>query len=182
MMSSHADRASKSITSLRTLAEDSLDHNPDQLQSFQLNINTVMTELQSRSERVQSLEAELIASKKEMESKQTIITGLTRERGSLKASLGVDFSVVSQMREQLLEGENQIRALQEQHAGREREFQGQIDSLKASLNSQADALPTPREDKFMNIPGGFAFTSNDESDDRQVVGGAAQVRSDDIAK
>ena len=143
VMSSHADRASRSITSLKNIMQDNFDENPDIRQSFQLNLDTVMAELHSRSDRVHAMEAELATTKKEMDSKQTIIAGLTRERSSLKASLGVDFSVVSQMREQLLEGENQIRALQDQHATREKELQDQIDDLKAGLQSQANQLPTP---------------------------------------
>lgn len=143
ILSNASDRASRSITSLRSIANTNLDEKPDARQSFELSLNTVMNELSNRSDRVQSLEAELATVRKEMETKQTIIAGLTRERGSLKASLGVDFSVVQQMREQLLESENQIRMLHEQHAAKEKEFDDQLESLKATLSSQARQLPTP---------------------------------------
>lgn len=172
-MTMHGDRASKSITSLKSIAQDNLEQSPDICQSFQTNLNSVLIELNNRSERVQSLEAELATTKKEMESKQTIIAGLTRERSSLKASLGVDFSVVSQMREQLLEGETRIRALQEQNAAREKEFQDQIESLKAQLGTQANLLPTPAEEKTLGIPGAFAATLNTELTKDQAVGGSS---------
>ncbi|KAK6430915.1 hypothetical protein LTR95_012925 [Oleoguttula sp. CCFEE 5521] len=128
------DRASRGFASLKNIALDHFDRSPDTLQSFELNLNAVMTELHGRSERVHALESELLAVKREMEGKQTLIAGLTRERTSLKASAGgMDFSVVGQMREQLLESERQIRGLHEQHAVRERELTGQVEELKGSL-------------------------------------------------
>lgn len=181
LMSSGSDRASRSITSLKGIANDNLEQNPDARQSFHTSLNTVMTELNSRSDRVQSLEAELAKSKAEMENKQTMIAGLTRERSSLKASLGVDFSVVSQMREQLMESENQIRALHQQHASREKELTDQVDGLRTSLASHANQLPTPSEDKFTGMPGAFDVTPTQESGERQVMGGVAHS-GEDVAK
>ena len=175
LMSSNSDKASRSITSLKSIADDNFEHNPDTRQSFQINLNTVMTELHNRSDRVQALEAELATTKKEMENKQTIIAGLTRERGSLKASLGVDFSVVQQMREQLLESENQIRALHEQHGERERELHTQIDSLKSSLASHANPLPTPSEDKFSRMPGGFETPARELDEDQATAGASMKT-------
>jgi len=175
IMGSTSDRASRSITSLKTIANHNLEENIDARQSFELNLNTVMSELSNRSERVQALEAELGTVRKEMETKQTIIAGLTRERGSLKASLGVDFSVVQQMREQLLESENQIRMLQEQHMAKEREFEGEVDSLKSTLAAQARQLPTPGADSPSGMPGGFEMTPARELDDDQAMGGAREA-------
>ncbi|KAI7516964.1 hypothetical protein KC331_g21904, partial [Hortaea werneckii] len=128
------DRTSRSFASLKNIALESFDENPDTKQTFEQNLNTVMTELHSHTERTHSLEAELATVRKELESKQTIIAGLTRERSSLAASSGVDFSIVGQMRDQLMESENQIRALHEQNAQREQEFHSEIESLRASLN------------------------------------------------
>ena len=184
VMNPASDRASRSITSLKTIANDNFEEKPDTRQSFQLNLDTVMTELYNRSDRVQSLEAELTTTKKEMENKQTLIAGLSRERSSLKASLGVDFSVVSQMRDQLMESENQIRALHEQNSTREREFQDQIDSLKTTLAAHSNQLPTPSEDKFSNIPGAFGETPTREVSERQATSGASQTseQSQDIAR
>ncbi|KAK3109389.1 hypothetical protein LTR53_017407, partial [Teratosphaeriaceae sp. CCFEE 6253] len=68
-----------------------------------------MTELHTKTEKAMSQEVELGTMRKELERQQTIITGLTRERASLAASSGMDFSVVGQMREQLEESEHQIR-------------------------------------------------------------------------
>ena len=162
------DRATKSCASLKNIALDNLESDSVARHNFELNLNLVMTELHSRSERVQALEAELITVKKEMEGKQAIISGLTRERSSLKANSGsVDFSVVGQMRDQLMESEQQIRNLHEQHSAREREFQDQINSLKSGLEqhrenstvSAATSLPTPTAE---HMPGDFPQTPANE--------------------
>ncbi|EON67399.1 hypothetical protein W97_06652 [Coniosporium apollinis CBS 100218] len=121
------DRANRSCAALRTIATEEFEGRPDVSQTFELNVNAVMTELHMRSERVQALEAEVAAQRKDMEAKMTIISGLTRERSSLKSS-PMDISVVSAMRDQLLESENQIRELQRSHADRERELQEQVNS------------------------------------------------------
>ena len=171
------DRAAKSCASLKNIALDNLESDSVARHNFELNLNLVMTELHSRSERVQSLEAELVTIKKEMEGKQAIISGLTRERSSLKAnSSSVDFSVVGQMRDQLMESEQQIRNLHEQHSAREREFQDQIDSLKSGLeqhrensNVAAASLPTPTAE---NMPGDFPQTPANELS--QTEAGASQ--------
>lgn len=179
-----SDRASRSCQSLKSIALDNLESDSVARHNFELNLNLVMTELHSRSERVQSLEAELTTVKKEMEAKQAIIAGLTRERSSLKAnSSSVDFSVVGQMRDQLMESEQQIRNLHEQHSAREREFQDQIDSLKQNLEQHRDSstvsgaeLPTPIGE---HVPGDFPETpahelSQAEAGATRSVGGNAQ--------
>lgn len=127
------DKAHRAFASLRNIATDSFEDKPDVMANFELNLNTAMHELHSRSERVQELEADITAVKKEMETKMTIISGLTRERSSMKAS-PMDMSVVSTMRDQLLQNENQMRLLQETHAGREQELQAELESLRTSIN------------------------------------------------
>lgn len=161
------DRASKSCASLKNIALDNLESDSVARHNFELNLSLVMTELHNRSERVQALEAELITVRKEMEGKQAIISGLTRERSSLKANSGsVDFSVVGQMRDQLMESEQQIRNLHEQHSVREKEFQDQIDSLKSGLEQHRESssdfaaqLPTPLAE---SVPGNFPQTPANE--------------------
>ncbi|KAK3707501.1 hypothetical protein LTR37_012143 [Vermiconidia calcicola] len=183
LMSGHSGRASRCITSLKTLANENFEQDPDTRQSFELNLNTVMNELQNRSDKAQALEAELATVKKEMENKQTIISGLTRERGSLKASLGVDFSVVQQMREQLLESEDQIRALHDQHALRETELQRQIESLKSTLTSHADELATAKASHTSRMPGGFEATPMLDLTHEQAMTGASQQSAvDEVAR
>jgi len=141
------DKAHRAFASLRNLASDNLEGNQDAMASFELNLNTAMHELHARSERVQELEAEIASVKKEMEMKMTIISGLTRERSSMKSS-PVDISVVSTMQGQLEQSENQIRLLQETHAAREKELQAEIESLQAEVNglrASVDAGPTPTD-------------------------------------
>lgn len=127
------DRAHRSLASLKNIAAENLEDKPDTLQSFELNLNTAMHELHQRSERVQVLEAELGSVKKEMEGKMAMISGLTRERSSLKASSPMDISVVSTMHDQLLQHENQIKMMQEDHAKRENELTHELEYLRKAF-------------------------------------------------
>ncbi|KAL3421460.1 kinesin family protein [Phlyctema vagabunda] len=132
------DRAHRSFASLRNIATENFEGNPDVMANFELNLNSAMHELHSRSERVQELEADITAVKKEMETKMTIIAGLTRERSSMKSS-PMDMSVVSTMRDQLMQSENQMRMLQETHSARENELESELEALRASINNHAAA-------------------------------------------
>lgn len=158
------DRAHRSMASLRNIAAENFEDDPDTMQSFELNLNAAMHELHSRSERIQVLEAELAGVRKEMETKTTIISGLTRERSSLKGSSPVDISVVSSMRDQLLHSENQIRTLHENYAAREKELLEEIQALNDSL--------TPHATTSSSMPGVFPETPLvDLSDSKQLGDG-----------
>ncbi|KAK4543589.1 hypothetical protein LTR36_005484 [Oleoguttula mirabilis] len=170
ILHANSDRASRSFASLKNIALDRFESDPDTRQNFELNLSTIMTELHGRTERAYALEAELGTVRKEFEGKQTIIAGLTRERSALAASSGVDFSVVGQMRDQLVESENQIRSLHERNAEMEKEFQSQIETLKTSLTEHqntaatpSDQLPTPSDDHLSHMPGDFPQTPALES-------------------
>ena len=132
------DKAHRAFASLRNIATESFESEPDVMANFELNLNTAMHELHARSERVQELEADITAVKKEMETKMTIISGLTRERSSMKSS-PMDMSVVSTMRDQLLQSENQMRLLHETHAAREQELLAEVEGLRASIDAHAGA-------------------------------------------
>ncbi|KAK3387197.1 hypothetical protein B0H63DRAFT_493611 [Podospora didyma] len=132
------DRAHRSFASLRNIAAENFENQPDVMQNFELNLNAAMHELHARSERIQELEADVASTKKEMEMKMAIISGLTRERSSLKAS-PMDMAVVSNLREQLEKSEKQMKALQETHAVRERELQVQVPTqTKISANGTSE--------------------------------------------
>lgn len=154
------DRAHRSFASLRNIATDNLEDKPDTMQSFEINLNTAMHELHQRSERVQLLEAELSTLKREMETKSTMISGLTRERSSLKTSSPIDMSIVSTLHGQLLQNENQMKMLQEEHAGREQELIGEIESLKTSLE-HAEAAKSAMPGFFPETPA-TSYESNDK--------------------
>ena len=164
------DRAHRSLASLRNIAAENLEDKPDTMQSFEINLNTAMHELHQRSERVQLLESELATLKKEMEAKATMISGLTRERSSLKTSAPMDMSVVSTLHGQLLQNENQMRMLQEQHASREQELLSEVESLKQSLEhaeSAKAAMPgffpeTPATSTESNKQLGDSMASSEE--------------------
>lgn len=74
------DRAHRSFTNLRRIATEHLEDQPEVLENFELNMEAALRELQSRSDRIQELESDVISLKKEMDSKSAIITGLARER------------------------------------------------------------------------------------------------------
>ena len=156
------DRAHRSLASLRNIAAENLEDKPDTMQSFEINLNTAMHELHQRSERVQLLESELATLKKEMEAKATMISGLTRERSSLKTSAPMDMSVVSTLHGQLLQNENQMRMLQEQHASREQELLSEVESLKQSLEHAESAKAA--------MPGFFPETPATSTESNKQLG------------
>ncbi|KAF7512179.1 hypothetical protein GJ744_002341 [Endocarpon pusillum] len=134
------DRANRALASLKTLVSEEFEGRPNKMENAELHLNAASHELQSRLERIQSLEAEMKTVKREMEAKTTIISGLTRERNSLKGSSPVELSMVSQMRDQLIQNENEIRSLHESRASREEELLAEIRSLK-HLNENRPAYP-----------------------------------------
>ncbi|KAI8634309.1 kinesin-domain-containing protein [Xylariaceae sp. FL1651] len=131
------DRAHRSFAALRNIAADNFEQHPDTMQNFEINLNAAMHELHARSERIQELEADVASAKKEMETKMTIISGLTRERSSLKSS-PMDMSVVATMRDQLEQNEQQLRAMQESHAIREKELLTELEALRTSVQEAAE--------------------------------------------
>ncbi|OJD38581.1 kinesin family protein [Diplodia corticola] len=128
------DRANRSFTALRNIALDHLEEDPETIQAFEMNLNTIMTDLHTAKERVVALETDMAQVRREMEGKMTIISGLTRERSSLKSS-PLDITAVAQMRDQLMESEAQVRQMQESHSAREQELVEQIESLRTALGS-----------------------------------------------
>ncbi|EEH48985.2 uncharacterized protein PADG_05064 [Paracoccidioides brasiliensis Pb18] len=140
------DRAHRSLASLRNIAIEEFEDKPDTMQTFELSLNTAMHELHSRMERIHALEVENKNVKKDMETKTTIISGLTRERSSLSGSSPMDISVVSQMRDQILQHENQIKELQEAHDAREKELTAEMHGLNELLEAQR-TLVTEKEDQ-----------------------------------
>ncbi|MCJ1311914.1 hypothetical protein MMC25_005587 [Agyrium rufum] len=135
------DRAHRSLASLGNIAAENFEDKPDTMQNFEMNLNTAMHELHQRSERVQALEAELGNLKKEMEMRNTIISGLTRERSSLKSASPMDVAVISSMRDQLVQSQNEIKALQERHAAREEELLQQRRELERFSSRAAVDVP-----------------------------------------
>ena len=140
------DRAHRSLASLGNIASENFEDKPDTMQNFEMNLNAAMHELHQRSERVQALEAELSNVKKDLETKTTMISGLTRERSSRQGSSPIDISVVSSMRDQLIQSENQIRMLHETHAAREQELMDEISSLKDTLSSHLKSARSSESD------------------------------------
>ena len=111
------------------------------MENVEVHLSAATHELQTRLERIQELEAENKNAKKEMEAKTAIISGLTRERNSLKSPITADYSVVNQMREQVMQGENEARALRESHSKKEETMRKEIEALKAAMRSLESLLP-----------------------------------------
>lgn len=132
------DRAHRSIASLRHIAAESFEGRPEVMQNFELNLNTAMHELLTRSERIQELEADVTAAKKEMETKMTIISGLTRERSSLKTS-PMDISMVASLRDQLEQSERQMYDMRMGHVSREQELHAEIQKLQEAMHSPSSS-------------------------------------------
>lgn len=151
---SGVDRAHRSLTALRTIAHEELSSKPEVFQHFEANLDATMHELSTRMERLQSLEAENQSVKKEMEMKATIISGLTRERSSLSGASSVDMALVTQLRDQIVNQENQIQELRDAHEAREKQLLGEIENLNALLKSQevaAKALDAGAEEQDKKI-------------------------------
>ncbi|PHH85652.1 hypothetical protein CDD83_118 [Cordyceps sp. RAO-2017] len=132
------DRAHRSFTSLRNIANENFEGQPEVMQNFDLNLNAAIHELHSRSERIKELEADVASARKEMETKMTIISGLTRERSSLKAS-PMDMSMVATLREQLEKNEMELFELRESQAAREKELTTELETLREALDEAAKA-------------------------------------------
>lgn len=131
------DRAHRSFASLRNIAAENFEGKPDTMQNFEININAAMHELHSRSERIQELEADVESARKEMETKMTIISGLTRERSSLKSS-PMDMSMLANLRDQLEQSERQMNAMREAHATRESELVSELETLRNAVVAEPE--------------------------------------------
>ncbi|KAE8386736.1 hypothetical protein BDV23DRAFT_138812 [Aspergillus alliaceus] len=137
----NVDRANRSLAALRNIAVEEFESRPDTMQNFEVHLDSAMHELYNRMERIQALEAENQSVKKEMETKSTIISGLTRERSSLQGGGGssVDMGLVSQLRDQVVQQENFINELKEAHEARDKLLLAEIEELKALLTTQEAA-------------------------------------------
>jgi DNA repair exonuclease SbcCD ATPase subunit len=135
------DRAHRSLVSLRSIITENLEGQPEKMENVEVHLSAATHELQTRLERIQELEVENKNAKKEMEAKTAIISGLTRERNSLKSPITADYSVVNQMREQVMQGENEARALRESHSKKEETMRKEIEALKAAMRSLESLQP-----------------------------------------
>ena len=153
------DRGQRSITSLRSLIAEDIGDRPDRLEGAEVHLTAATNELQARLERIQSLEAENKTVKKEMEMKQTIIAGLSRERdrSSLKGSSPVDLSMVSQMRDQLIQKETQLKSMDVAYGKREQELQDEIQKLSTPRTASEEFagadrdMPNATNEKLQNL-------------------------------
>jgi len=138
-------RESKAFSVLQGLAVEHLRNEPEALRSFQSNINSAVTELNLRSERVRSLEAETAAAREELEAKNTLISGLTKERSSRTLSM-MNFGHLTSNNERLSVAQKQIQALHEETVILEKRLVDSIDAFRAGLdNGTTSAQKQTRE-------------------------------------
>jgi len=143
---SYVDRGHRSIASLRALLAEELESKPDYMENAEVHLTAATHELQTRMNRIQSLEADLQNVKKEMDMKSTIISGLTRERTSFKSGTPVDLSMVSQMRDQLIQKETELKNLHEGYGMREQELQAQLAAARKDLEALAANYEKAKKD------------------------------------
>lgn len=177
------DRSTRAFASLRNIALENFEEEEDTIQNFELNLNAIMSELHTRTEKVQELEAEIGSVKKDMEDKIRLINGLTKERSSLTTSSPLDISVVATMQEQLKHSEEQVQELKQSHAQRERELLAQIASLKASVgdvNALDEPLSSPHVPPQDQSVGESLAADGEEAHQAQIAklqGDLSQVQS-----
>lgn len=156
------DRTNRSFASLENIAAENFSDNPDVKDNFEINLSNLMRELHQRNEKIQALESEVAAARKEMETKMSIIAGLTRERSSLTASSPVEMSMMSSMRDQMLQTEHELKSLRDSSAARERELLREIASLKETVSA-----PGPDTDAMVaSMPGALPETPAENGIDR----------------
>jgi chromosome segregation ATPase len=141
------DRGQRSVTSLRTLMAEEFESKPDRMETAEVHLTAANTELQARLERIHALEAEVKNAKKEMEIKSTIISGLTRERTSIKAGSPVDLNMVSQLRDQIIQKETELKSMHEGYARREQELQEEIQRLSAEKAEDHTPPLSPKDEQ-----------------------------------
>ncbi|KAJ4985721.1 kinesin family protein [Stagonosporopsis vannaccii] len=161
------DRSNRAVNSLRSLALHKLDEEP--ALAFENNLHAIMTELNTRSERVQELESEVASVRKEMEGKMTLISGLTKERSSLKASTPLDISIVATMQDQIRQNEEQMQELKNAHAQREAALREQVALLTASARSPGSSEEALSARELPVAAEGDAVLTDDETRHRQLI-------------
>ncbi|KAI5288020.1 hypothetical protein KEM54_005540 [Ascosphaera aggregata] len=148
---SNTDRFHRILACLRNVAIEEFQSKPDSMASFEYNLNAAMHELHIRMERIETLEYENQSMKKEIESKATIIAGLTRERSSLSAaSPQVDLSFVAQLHEQIETYQAKIKDMEETHGLSSKKLTEEVASLNRLIESQRVELEQ-RDEKILTL-------------------------------
>ena len=156
------DREDRIFATLKEIGGENLQGK--QAHQFETGIAAAISESKLRFERVQELEAELTAVKTEMDVKNTMIQGLTRERSAM-ASPVVDMSTISNMREHIKESQKQITSLHENGATSQNALVSEIMALKTQLGTTATRTDND------HVPGEFpAETPLEKSEDTATSG------------
>lgn len=134
LMNNSIDRGQRSVNALRALLVEEFEGKPDRAEGIEAHLTGVTHELNNRFDRIRNLESELQTMKKEMDMKTTIINGLQRERNSLKSGPTADLGMVSQMRDQLIQKEIELKTIHEGYGRLEVELRSEIEMMRKELD------------------------------------------------
>lgn len=130
------DRAIRSFDGIKSLVLPLLEGEPDLLAKFDENMDGALHELQTRSDRIQELEKDVEILKIEIDKKNTLISGLTRERGrSKEAASPVDISVLAALEQKIAETVHELDQTREKLAEQEAALTKEINELKVKLET-----------------------------------------------
>ena len=140
------DRETRVYAALREFAAEHLHGKPQAAHVFEQNINDAVMESKLRTDRVQSLEAELAKVREEINVKNTMISGLTRER-SARSQPSMDLNLLSSMRDHVHQSRRHLASLLESRTADETGMYGHTKQLQETLAQRATGVE--------HIPGEF---------------------------
>ncbi|KAL9052951.1 MAG: hypothetical protein Q9162_005068 [Coniocarpon cinnabarinum] len=148
------DRETRVFTNLRDVAVEHLQGKPQAAQLFERNINDAAMEMKLRNDRLESLETELKKVREEIVVKNTMISGLTRER-SARTATGLDLSMLSSMRDHVTQSQKKIASLLKTRVEDE-------EKMFANVQKMQDSLGQPRSGGN-HLPGEFPASGDASS-------------------
>lgn len=135
------DREGRVYAALQNLALEHLHSNPDAMKDFESNLSAAMTESQLRQERVESLEADMLAAKQELAKKTQMISGLHRERAS-RSAVTSDVALVNTIKEHLVQTQQYMAGLQESNREHQERLAAGVKSFSSRIADKPDTEET----------------------------------------
>lgn len=135
------DREGRVYAALQNLALEHLSSNPEAMKDFEGNLSAAMTEAQLRQERVDTLEADMLAAKQELAKKTQMISGLHRERAS-RSAVTTDVALVSTIKEHLVQTQQYMVGLQESNREHQERLAAGVKSFSTRITDRLDADET----------------------------------------
>ena len=130
------DREARYYANLRDIAVEHLQGNRDAAQMFERNIHDAAMESKLRNDRISSLELELAKVRDEINMKNTMISGLTRERAA-RSTPAMDLNLISSMRDHVTQSQKKIGELLATRESDEASMFESVKKLRESLSNHA---------------------------------------------